>query len=239
MNYKLGKLPDPIRPKLKLMDILIDKKLPTYPDVFAGPSYNLQMWGNDKYGDCVFVALMNCQTRSELFEQKIIIPVTTKWVVSQYLKLSGGEDNGLVPLDTVKVWQKKGFTLNGRIFKCFSYADAKVDPNYIKAVTSLIGDAWCGFDLPENYDVELKAGKPWTDTSMPARDDYGHMMAVGKYDKDWCYLKTWGQYQPASWPWAKKFMKQHYAIIDAPDTWVKHSPVDVNSLTAILKQLQG
>ena len=238
MNLKLGKLIPVIDKRtIPIMSIFRDKKLPPFPAIFTGPDYPLQMWGNDNYGDCVMCGAANYIIRAEMFEQKIVIPITEKEVIHEYLWLSKGIDSGLVMLDVAKFWRKVGLFLAGHQYKNFAFATIKDDPDHIKAVVSLIGDAWCGFSMPENWQAAVNNKKPWIDTSLPSDPYSGHCMVVGRYDSDWVWVKTWGQWMQMSWKWFLKYTDERYAIIDSPDRWVKNSPVDVVRLKELLREV--
>jgi len=235
MELKLGKKETVFDPKtIKMMSIWKDKKLPDFPPKFDGPIYPLQMWGNDKHGDCVMCGAANVQTRSEMVEQKIIIPITEYEVEKQYFVLSGGADSGLVMLDTAKFWRKHGLFLAKHQYRSYAFASIHDAPENVKAVVSIIGDAWCGFSMPDNWKEAVDAGNPWTDTSLPASPYNGHCMTVGKYDPDWVWVKTWGQWMQMSWAWFLKYNDERYSIIDAKDSWLKDSPIDVEALYNLL-----
>ena len=71
------------------------------------------MFANDRLGDCVIAGRAHQTLRFELVEQRKIIPITDREVVRQYLLETGGEDNGLVVLASLKRWRTRGWSAAG------------------------------------------------------------------------------------------------------------------------------
>ncbi len=75
------------------------------------------MFGNDQYGDCVMAGRAHQTLRFETAEQGVLISITDKDVLREYLKETGGEDSGLVVLDSLKLWRKRGWSAAKQRFK--------------------------------------------------------------------------------------------------------------------------
>ena len=85
------------------------------------------MFGNDELGDCVMAGRGHQTLRFELAEQKKLIKITDKDVTNEYFKETGGGDDGLVVLDSLKEWRSKGWIVDARNYKIKAFA--QIEPN--------------------------------------------------------------------------------------------------------------
>src|SRR6185436_14556727 len=67
------------------------------------------IFANDRLGDCVIAGRAHQTLRLELIEQDTVIAITDQEVIREYLTETGGGDTGLVVLDSLKVWRKRGW----------------------------------------------------------------------------------------------------------------------------------
>src|SRR5208337_4499924 len=114
-QYKLGKLPRKIDVRTFQLKKFMPTVLPPLPDTFDVDSvfanfYDTHMFGNDQYGDCVMAGRGHMTLRFEVFEQGVLIPITDKEVENEYFKETGGQDSGLVMLDSLNEWRQSGWT---------------------------------------------------------------------------------------------------------------------------------
>ena len=246
---RLGKLIPKIDLRtIALRPVLVAKTLPSVPvawdvdkDVLGTFTLAPRMYMNDQYGDCVLAGRANQTERFEAWEQKTALNITDKEVLKEYLKESGGQDNGLVMLDAMNAW-RKGWKAAGKTYA--SYAYAKLNGKNLAAevqvaVRYLMG-AQVGVALPDNWQTQLDAGQPWHTVSGrlgKPNPDNGHCIYIVAYDSAGPTCWTWGQRQRMTWEWLAKCCDEAYAVMDNRDSFVLNSPVDLKALDLILKQL--
>ena len=80
------------------------------------------MFGNDYYSDCVIAGRAHQTLRFEMAEQGVLVSITDKEVLREYLKETGGDDTGLVVLDSLKLWRKPGWRAAKQRFKIKAFA---------------------------------------------------------------------------------------------------------------------
>ena len=108
--FRLGKAEAKRDPRNFMFASLV--KLPPKPP--AAYDFDLKhkgiptpMFANDNYGCCVIAGRAHQTLRFELLEQNKKLAITDKEVLAEYLKQTGGEDTGLVVLDSLKLWRKR------------------------------------------------------------------------------------------------------------------------------------
>ena len=69
--------------------------------------------------------------------------------------------------------------------------------------------------LPDTWDSEFSAGKPWKNTTQPPNPYNGHYVFVVGYDTTGVTCITWGRKQKMSWKFFEKYTDEAYAVIDA------------------------
>ena len=67
------------------------------------------MFADDDNGDCVIAGRAHQTLRFEDIEQGSVLMILDKDVLKEYHKETGGPDTGLVVLDSLKLWRKKGW----------------------------------------------------------------------------------------------------------------------------------
>lgn len=238
---RLGKAPAKRDARnLQLRAILRKKiRLPVEYDFdLEHPSVPTPMFGNDEWGCCVISGRAHQTLRFELVEQQRLVRVTTKDVVDEYLEQSGGEDIGLITLDSLRLWRKQGWMASRKRYaiRAFSEVDRSRIDEVKTAIVMNLG-VGIGLRLPASAERELAAGKPWTKTSgMGTRPNSwgGHYVYVTGYTKLGPTCVTWGSKQSMSWRFFSTYCDEAYAIIDALNTPRKRAMLDDAKLTEFL-----
>jgi hypothetical protein len=110
--FKLGKAPAR-RDKRNLKFAAILRTPVVLPDEYDFDVLHLgvptPMFGNDRFGDCVIAGRAHQTLRFELIEQKELISISENDVVNEYFKETGGPDEGLVVLSSLKSWRSQGW----------------------------------------------------------------------------------------------------------------------------------
>ncbi len=242
-TVKLGKLPAKIDDRtIQLKRIL--KVIPPYP-----PAYDVDntypnlvdnnMFGNDRYGDCVIAGRAHQTLRFEDFEQQKVIPIADIDVTSEYFKETGGADNGLDILTSLNEWRKQGWSTCGNQYSIYAFAQINViDKNETSAACFLFNGLYIGLRLPltaQNQVIWDLVGGPGAEPDSWG----GHCVYIVAYDADGLTCVTWGERKRMTWAFFQFYCDQAFAVIDNKDNWVDNSPVDVTTLSNILADVTG
>jgi len=242
--FKLGKRPPRRDPRtLKFKSILRPAiKVPREYDFdTAHRAVPTPVFGNDRVGDCVIAGRAHQTLRFELVEQRKLINIVEDEVVQEYFLETGGEDNGLVVLDSLKAWRRRGWIAAGsRYFiKAFAEVDRARAADVKRSVFSDVG-VGLGLAMPHTAQREFEAGKPWATTtgpgSMPGSWG-GHYVYVTGYTTLGPTCVTWGQKQRMSWAFFAKYCDEAYAVIDELDTPRKRRALDTAKIERFLNTL--
>jgi hypothetical protein len=255
-TFKLGKLPARHDDRtIRLRSIFMDRVLPTVPDSFdvdqaLALSIPLPMFGNDKWGDCVMASRAHMTLRFEGFEQSKILAIKDSEVLNEYWKeqqrcsllrlLIRHPDNGLNELDSLKAW-RKGWKAAGKTYDIYAFAgiDWKI-PQEIMASISFLRGAYTGVALPVSAQAQTGPGLVW-DVDTTADGEPGswglHSIYLKAYNKVGPTAITWGALQQMTWAFVDRYFDEAYGVVDDRDRFLKNSPVDVNALGAILREI--
>lgn len=262
MPVKLGKLPAQFDYRtLKLSAIL--RELPPVPDTYdvdwgIGLNVPSPVFANDRLGDCVIAGRAHHTLSFEGREQKRIIPLTEQDVISQYFKESGGVDNGLFLLESLKVWRTEGWSITDKVTTrkvlCLPmvtkatkniytiYAFGSVDwknPYLVKTCIYLLDGLYTGILLPNS----AKHQSIWeVDNSPDGKPGSwgGHCVYIKCYDADTLTCVTWGARKKMTWEFLYKYCDEAFGIIDQRDSWLgDSSPLDIPKLEDYLKVVTG
>ncbi len=245
-NYKLGKLPPRVDPRtFKLSNLLVKKNLPVLPDSydvdtqFATNFSDNNMYANDQYGDCVIAGRAHMTLRFEAFEQILLIKISDKEVTDEYFKESGGQDSGLVMLDSLNEWRKSGWTAAGKSYNIYAYAQIdKFNHDELKYSVFLLRGAYTGFSVPQSAMDQFNAGQPWTVVSG-SRILGGHCVFIKGYNATGPICVTWGRDQQMTWEFWDTYFDEAYGVVDAQDSWMDPAtdPLDCALLNSYLNDI--
>ena len=251
-NLKLGKLPAKVDARtIKLSQILKVKLLPDLPEQFSvdyslGGIYDNRMFLNNKYGNCVIAMQAHHILRFEKFEQKKNITIADKEVEAEYFRQTGGLDSGLVELNSLKEWRKTGWVAGGNVHNIYAFASVEwQNHTEVKHCIHLLGGLDFGMKIYQRDEEQFKAGEIWTlETS---NGDYlgGHAVYLFRYqdivsvNNNGITCMTWGGWQFMTWDFWDDRVDEAYGIVDNRDNWLEDSPVDVEKLGGILKEITG
>jgi hypothetical protein len=239
--FRLGKAPAKRDARNLQLRALLKKtvKLPTEYDFdLKHPAVPTPMFGNDQFGCCVISGRAHQTLRFELVEQKKVITITTKEVTDEYFAQSGGEDAGLIMLDSIRLWRKQGWIAAGRRYNIRAFSEVnRTRVNEVKTAIFLNLGVGIGLRLPNSAERELTAGKPWTTTKGPGAKPNswgGHYVYVSGYTKLGPTCVTWGKKQQMSWDFFSTYCDEAHAIIDDLNTPKKRAMIDAKKLAAFL-----
>src|SRR6266566_5427144 len=75
------------------------------------------MFKNDDLGDCVIAGRAHQTLRFEEAEQSILLDISDTDVTREYFRETGGGDTGLVVLDSLNLWRRRGWRAANARFK--------------------------------------------------------------------------------------------------------------------------
>lgn len=248
-KFLFGKRPARIDNRtIKLKNILRLKLLPDLPETYdlhkvLGVADNF-MFGNDRYGDCVKAAQAHQILVAEKSEQGIQIAITDQEVIDAYLAETGGGDNGLYLLDSLKVWRNEGFPIGGKLYKIYAFASVEwKDHDEVKHCIHLLGGVNFGMEVYSKDMEQFKAGKVWEITSNSGLYQGGHgvylpaYITITGYNEVGPVCVTWGKRQQMTWEFWDVRVDEAYGIVDNRDDWLEDSPVDVKKLDGYLQEI--
>jgi hypothetical protein len=241
--FRLGKKEAKLdKRNLLLASIAKAVKLPEeYSFDALHPEIPLKMYANNIHGDCVLVGRANLTTRFKINESKTLLNITDKEVLDEYFRESGGRDEGLILLDSIKSWRTDGWTAGGKHWKILGFAQASPRvPDQIKQVIYAQVGCKIGLRLPLSAQYEINAGKPWAQTSGAGSQKGswgGHCVVLCGYTKFGPIALTWGMRQLMSWKFLATYCDEAYAIIDAVNSAQSRKVLSAKALNSFLETL--
>lgn len=213
---------------------------PSYDFDLQHPGIPTPMFANDDYGDCVIAGRAHQTLRFEDIEQGSVLMITDKDVLREYLKETGGIDSGLVVLDSLKLWRKRGWKVGKHTYsiQAFAQVDFANSNEVRRAIFSDVGIGF-GLQLPKSAQAQIQAGQPWDVTPGVGNKPGswgGHYVYVPGYTKAGPVCVTWGRKQQMTWAWLRKYCDEAYAIFDAKNRF-KKTQIDTKAIGAFLKAL--
>ena len=205
------------------------------------PGTPTPMFGNDTYGDCVMAGRAHQTLRFENIEQGARLTITDKEVEAEYFKETGGRDTGLVVLESLRLWRRKGWIAAKRRYKIQAFTEIRRSSrDEVKRAVFLDVGVGLGLSLPKSASAQIDAGKPWDVTSGrgSVKGSWGgHYVYVPGYTKLGPVCVTWGRKQQMTWAFFNKYCDEAYAIIDAVDTAKKKKALDTKKIKTFLNAL--
>lgn len=207
----------------------------------ARSPFPLDMWGNDKWGDCVKVAQCNEIIRLERMETRRTVHIQEADVVSAYRADTGAaspgdpNDTGLVMLDNNRGWRKSGFPFRGRDYKVAAFGE--LDPHHgdqLRAAVFLLHGVQFGFALPQacqnmgatwDYPINKPTGPEWQPGTWG-----GHAVFSKRYDSGGMEVLTWGQHVYVTNSFIDRYCDEAWAVVDSFDQWRKRPEIDVSGI---------
>jgi hypothetical protein len=239
--FKLGKAPAKKDARnLKFAAILkAPPKLPAEFDFdLKHTGIPLPMFANDDLGCCVISGRAHQTLRFEDLEQGTVITIIDDEVKEEYFAETGGDDTGLVVLDSLKLWRKKGWTAAQQHLNIQAFAQInQTNHSEVKKAIFLDIGVGLGLSLPKSAQAQIQAGKPWDVVSGPGSKPNswgGHYVLSPGYTKRGPVCVTWGQKQQITWAFIDKYCDEAYAIFDAINTAKMKAAFDVKKINSFL-----
>jgi hypothetical protein len=242
--FKLGKAPAKRDERNLKMAAILRAPVPFPPEYDFDLTHSgipTPMFRNDELGCCVIAGRAHQTLRFELLEQGAPITITDKEVEREYFKESGGEDSGLVVLDSLNLWRRKGWTAAKQNFKIKAFAEIDRQ-NHDEVMSTIFLDVGTGIgvSLPKSAQAQIQAGKPWDAVDGPNGKPNswgGHYVFIPGYTSTGPVCVTWGRKQQMTWAFWDKYCDEAYAIIDAVNTPKKKKAIDAKAVNDFLSTL--
>lgn len=208
-RFKLGRLPATRPFGLSDLSVYAQGKLPPPPTEVAVPDARYPVDGNDTVGDCTMagVAHLISAWDAEVAEDDLVPPAAD--VLSEYYRLTGGQDTGLNEANVLQVWRKQG--LFGHQIEAY----APVDPANIVELHQAVafyGGCYLGIECPESAQQQFAAGQPWTYVpSSPIEG--GHCIVALGYTPNGLLCATWGGVAEVTYPFLSHFLDESWCVI--------------------------
>jgi len=181
------------------------------------------MMANDRCGDCVLVTEAHMiQTCSANESKEIVIPDDV--VLGAYARVTGfdpktgANDNGTIPLEALKDWQKNGIDGAGT-HKCGPYASIDItNRDHMRLAMDLLGGIFLAAALP----LSAQGASSWKTPPKFRlfKGDWvkgswgGHAIMAAKYSDDkgfWVF--TWGTFLFVEWGWWDAYGLEAWAVM--------------------------
>lgn len=195
------------------------------PAKFAGNSLVRNLWnemdGNDANGCCVIAGRAKMTRNFKYAETGKIPNITTKQILAEYYKETGGPDSGLVILDSLNEWRTQGWKAGAGTLKIKAFAalNKRSPDDFKQAIYASLG-CYIGVSLPAVAQRELNAGKGWSTTTGPGSQPGswgGHCVFVIAYDETGVTCCTWGKLVHMTWAWLAKYCDEAFVVVDSFD----------------------
>lgn len=217
IQFHPGRLPnDPSKPRLKVGRFL--EATPTYPESvdYLTRVSDYPMYGNDKYGDCVWACIGHEIQAESTYGQGSTQTVSLNDVLKGYSDVTGFDpndpntDNGTVIQDALNYWRKTG--VGGHQILAFAEVDVH-NMDEVKAALSTFGSLHLGINFPSSAMDQFNRGERW-DYVPGARNDGGHAIHGGLYGGgvDW-KIVTWGQIQEMTQSFWDHYVEEAWVVI--------------------------
>lgn len=249
LTFRGGRLPnDPAKPRLRLSQFLTTQALAAPPAqvdwdaaVDAWP-----MYGNDRYGDCVFAAIGHA-VQAWTANAGTQVTVTDGDVLAAYSAVTGFDpadpatDQGAVIQDALSWWRKTGIA--GHRILAFAEVDHTSEAE-LQQATALFGVVLLGISFPASAMAQFNAGQPWEVVADDGGIEGGHAIIGARYDQpagQWYWI-TWGAEHPVTFAFISRYLEE--AWVAASPEWVSAaggapSGLDVTALNAAFTELTG
>lgn len=225
---------------LRLGAILNTATMPPLPERYdfddAHPGVPNSLYGNDSHPNCVIAGRAHQTLRFELSEQGTLPDISEEDVMAEWRRQCGAVEEGLVLLDSLKLWQSRGWRAGGRSYtiKAFAQVDP-TDRQRMKTAIYLLDGIGLGLLLPRAVTQDPESPEPWTVPEEPALAEKdprgGHYVLLTGYDETGPVGVTWGRKQSMTWEFVARYADEAYAILDGVNRWAgAGSPINTKAL---------
>lgn len=192
------------------------------------------IWGNNRFGDCVYVTRGNHLVRLERLDTRRTVPITEEMIVGDYMAHTGcqspgdANDTGYEMIVSLREWRagwhlpvyKKGMT-----FPISAFGALSSDHSVLRTAAFLLGGIELGIWLPLSAADQIDAGQQWDVADGPRGEPGswgGHAVYVKHYDEGGMWCVTWGREQYMTNAFIDKYADEHWAVVDKIESHSKY-----------------
>lgn len=207
------------------------------------PESAKQMFGNDRWGCCVWAMAANALILTSVHTGKMIVPTLDEVLagytaVTGFDRETGANDNGTAMTDAFEYLRTVGIA--GHKILAWAQIDHR---NLIhrKIGVDLFGMTLVGVQLPQNAQEQFAAGKSWEVSKKHGNILGGHAILHPGYGREGDDYWSWAKPdQKASAAWSKRFIDEEYVLIT--EDWIDqatHRTPGGLDLPMLLKDLEA
>jgi len=245
LGYALGRQPnDPRQPRVRLRALpKIAVTAPPSADWLTGvPAWGMAL--NDQIGCCTMSGAAHVARAVNHFGRNDDTPIPDDAVLAGYEAVSGykpgkpSTDVGATLQDALGYWRATG--LAGNRIAAFAEIDAQNLP-LVRACIAIFGAVYTGMNFPASAMDQFDSGKPWSVVKRSSIEG-GHCVPIGAYDDDSFACVTWGQVQPMTLDFYKRYFDEVWVPIDLDwltATGASPAGLDTDALNADYQALTG
>jgi len=207
---KLGRLPA-VRPgALKDLDVYATGPLPTPPPTVEVPKAPYPIDGNATYGDCTMAAVAHYISawNAEVAERDSV--PSEEAIVSEYFKLTGGEDSGLNENFVLSTWYNSG--LFGEKIAGYAPVNPK-DLLQLHQSVAFYGGCYLGIECPESAQEQFSRGEEWTYVEGSPILGGHAVVALGYGPHGGLHVATWGGIAVLSASFLAHFLDEAWVVL--------------------------
>ena len=185
-----------------------------------------EMYGNDTIGDCTAVAMLNAARAFSSIMSKTDLVVDPKAPFEFYGRCVGqpdltrlGETHGAVMLDVLRQQYLGGYRISFNNDLVCNFGTVNIKNRAALAdVIARLGTLYMGVSITDSDDVNFENNDPWDDDGSDTSEVIGGHATNGFWydglgDRDHVYVGTWARWQPATWRWVERRLKEAYGLV--------------------------
>ena len=216
LTFVPGRLHDFNPPPISGLMTYATAPLPAPAAAVYPPNLVYPMACNDTLGDCTIADVVHSSQVWSGMTHEAWTYCGDPATKAEYLKLTGGQDTGLVISQLLATWQTAGLGPVAR--KIDAYAPVHfVNVTEVKQTVEWFGSCRIGVNLPQSAMNQTNAGLPWAITGTAADTQIlgGHDVPVVGYDDLYLWVVTWGRLQAVTYGWftSPTYVEEAWAVV--------------------------
>lgn len=227
-----------------------EEEIPILPELYCPEISRIvpDIYGNDKWGNCVKVGQAYHTLSMEKVEQGQWVDIKTEDVLREYWKCQHScvfnrkPDNGLVLLNSLNQWRKDGWSVDGYFYRIQAFA--RID--YIKELKFALfhlGGVQAGFQLPNIVKRYISRDSTWEISDEDSQEYQGgswggHLIYLFGYTPYHLLGISWGKFVSISYDFFLRYSDEAYAVADQRNVWMPESIINSDKLLYQLKCIE-
>jgi len=228
-----------VKPMMSAISSYISAPLITPPRSFdySNKVKSYPMALNDELGDCTIAGVIHMLQLAYAELDEVFEYPGDDAVRAEYMKLTGGADNGLVEHDVLQAWMKDG--LFGTKISAYAPVNIK-NRDEMAAAIYLFGSVYLGVEMPPDAEWQFESHQPWHVSHGAEQPTGGHCVVATGCNRFGIDIITWGSTESMTWQWWELYGSEAWVVIPEAFIELDHGPVwsiDTLQLQEDLKNL--